>query len=311
MTGVEISKKIIAEVSKVIVGKDEVIRQVMTAILANGNILIEDIPGVGKTTLAVAFSKAMCLQYNRVQFTPDVMPSDVTGFSMYNKQTNEFEYKQGAIMCNMFLADEINRTSSKTQSALLEAMEEHKVTVDGETREITAPFTVIATQNPVGSVGTHMLPESQMDRFLFKLSMGYPSIENEINMLKSKHATVPMDSIQPVITAEILCKMQQEVETIFVHDSIYEYIATIVAYTRQMDDVELGISPRGSVAITNAAKATAYMAGRDYVIPDDVKSIIYPVARHRIVLSTKAKMNRVTVDDVIENVLSHIVVEKK
>lgn len=311
MTGVEISQKIIDEVSKVIIGKDEVIRQVMTAILANGNILIEDIPGVGKTTLAIAFSRAMSLDYNRVQFTPDVMPSDVTGFSMYNNKTTEFEYKPGAIMCNMFLADEINRTSSKTQSALLEAMEEHKVTVDGVTRAIPAPFTVIATQNPVGSVGTHMLPESQMDRFMFKLSMGYPSLENEIDMLKSKHAAVPMDSIEPVITADSLCEIQKEVENIFVHDSIYEYIATISAYTRQMENVELGISPRGSVAIVKAAKATAYMEGRDYVIPDDVKVILAPITRHRIVLSTKAKMNRITIDDIINEVLEHIVVEKK
>lgn len=311
MTGIELSKQIISEVKKVIVGKDDIIEKVMTAIIADGNILVEDIPGVGKTTLALAFSKAMSLDYNRIQFTPDVMPSDVTGFSMYNKKTNEFEYKQGAIMCNMFLADEINRTSSKTQSALLEAMEEHKVTVDGETRMLPAPFVVIATQNPVGSVGTHMLPESQIDRFMFRLSMGYPSVENEVMMLKGKHAANPLDKVESIITADILLKIQEEVENIFVHDSIYEYISVISAYTRKLDNVELGISPRGSVAIVKAAKATAYMEGRDYVIPDDVKAILYEVANHRIILSTKAKMNKVTAKDIVNEVLERIVVTRK
>lgn len=311
MNGIEISKKIIEEVAKVIVGKDDVIRKVMMAILADGNILIEDIPGVGKTTLAVAFSKAMSLDYNRIQFTPDVMPSDVTGFSMFNKKTNEFEYKPGAIMCNMFLADEINRTSSKTQSALLEAMEEHKVTVDGQTRKLPAPFTVIATQNPVGSVGTHMLPESQIDRFMFKLSMGYPSVENEVMMLKGKQVSSPMEQVESIITADILEKIQQEVAGVFVHDSIYEYIATISAYTRKMPDVELGISPRGSVSIARAARAAAYLSGRDYVVPDDIKSILQVAAGHRIILSTRAKMNKITVEKVLEETLEHVVITKK
>lgn len=310
MTGVELCGKVIDEVSKVIVGKDDVIRKVMTAIIADGNILIEDIPGVGKTTLAVAFSKAMSLNYNRIQFTPDVMPSDVTGFSMYNKKTNEFEYKQGAIVCNMFLADEINRTSSKTQSALLEAMEEHKVTVDGETRELPSPFTVIATQNPIGSVGTHMLPESQVDRFMFKLSMGYPSIENEVMMLKGKHAQNPMDSVQAIIDSNTLRIIQNEVAQIFIHDSLYEYIATIAAYTRKMDDVELGISPRGSVAIAKAARAEAYLEGRNYVTPDDVKNVLKEAAGHRVILNTKAKMKNMTVDQIVDEVLEHVVISR-
>lgn len=311
MNGIDISKRIMTEVGKVVVGKDDVIRKVMIAILAEGNILIEDIPGVGKTTLAVAFSKAMHLKYNRIQFTPDVMPSDVTGFSMFNKQTNKFEYREGAIMCNMFLADEINRTSSKTQSALLEAMEEHKVTVDGQTRKLPDPFTVIATQNPIGSVGTHMLPESQMDRFMFRLSMGYPSIENEVMMLKGKQVSSPMEEVEEVITSEILARIQKEVAGIFVHDSIYEYIATIAAYTRKHKEVELGISPRGSVAIAKAARASAYLEGRDYVVPDDVKSVLQAAAGHRLLLSTKAKMNHVTVEQVIENTLESIIITKK
>ena len=311
MTGLELCNKVMSEVGKVIVGKDEVIRKVMLAIMAEGNILIEDIPGVGKTTLAVAFSKAMSLQYNRIQFTPDVMPSDVTGFSMYNKKTNEFEYRQGAIMCNMFLADEINRTSSKTQAALLEAMEEHKVTVDGITRELPTPFTVIATQNPVGSVGTHMLPESQVDRFMFRLSMGYPSVQNEVMMLKGKHAASPMDNVQQIIDTDILKKIQEQVDEVFIHDSIYEYIATISAFTRQLPEVELGISPRGSVAIAKAAKAEAYLAGRDYVTPEDVKNILKAAANHRIILTTQSKMSGTTVEQVIDKVLERIVVTRK
>lgn len=310
MTGSEICNKVIAEITKVIVGKDDIIRNIMLAIIADGNILIEDVPGVGKTTLALAFSRAMSLDYNRIQFTPDVMPSDVTGFSMYNKKTGEFEYVKGGIMCNMFLADEINRTSSKTQSALLEAMEEHKVTVDGQTRDIPEPFIVMATQNPVGCVGTHMLPESQVDRFMFKLSMGYPSVENEILMLKGKQGGNPLDRVENVITGDILCKIRSEVEDIFVHDSIYEYIAELSSYTRGLSDVELGMSPRGSIALLKAAKANAYMSGRNYVIPDDIKEIFANVAIHRIILTTKAKLNNVTVMDIINKVLKEVEVRK-
>lgn len=290
MTGYEAINKIIGEVKKVIKGKDEVINQVLTAIIADGHILIDDIPGVGKTSLALAISKAMALDYNRMQFTPDVLPSDVTGFSMYNKKINDFEYKKGAVICNLFLADEINRTSSKTQSALLEAMEEKTVTVDANTYELPEVFNVIATQNPVGSIGTHMLPESQMDRFMFCVSMGYPSVEDEARLLKEKFnggsATNP---VRCIIDAKGLTVIKNEVKKVYIHDDIYMYVSRIAAVSRRLPEVELGISPRGSIAIMKAAQANAYIQGRDYVTPDDVNNVLIPSTRHRIVISAKAK----------------------
>ena len=303
MTGNEAIQKIIGEVKKVIVGKDEVIRHVITAMIADGHILIDDIPGVGKTSLALAFSKAMSLDYNRMQFTPDVLPSDVTGFTMYNKKSGAFEFREGAIMCNLFLADEINRTSSKTQSALLEAMEEGTVTVDSVTHELPQPFNVIATQNPVGSVGTHMLPESQLDRFMFCLSMGYPTVENEAKMLKEKYGQNPLDLVSPIIDSRGLSIIKKEAAKVFIHDQIYDYISRIAGASRNMEEVELGISPRGSVAVMRAAQAAAYMNGRNYVVPDDVNDIFLPCARHRLILSSKAKVAGITVNKVVENIL--------
>lgn len=303
MTGNEAVKKIIDEVKKVIIGKDEVIIQVMTAIIADGHILIEDIPGVGKTSLALAFSKAMSLNYNRMQFTPDVLPSDVTGFTMLNKKTGEFEYKEGAIMCNLFLADEINRTSSKTQSALLESMEEGTVTVDSVTHKLPTPFNVIATQNPVGSVGTHMLPESQMDRFMFSLSMGYPKVVDEARMLKEKFGKNPLDDVKPIINGNGLEVIKNEVTAIFIHDEIYDYIAKISAASRRMPEIELGISPRGSVALMRAAQACAYIRGRNYVVPDDVNDVLLPCTNHRILLNAKAKVSGVLFKDILSKML--------
>lgn len=303
MTGNEAVKKIIDEVKKVIIGKDEVIIQVMTAIIADGHILIEDIPGVGKTSLALAFSKAMSLNYNRMQFTPDVLPSDVTGFTMLNKKTGEFEYKEGAIMCNLFLADEINRTSSKTQSALLESMEEGTVTVDSVTHKLPTPFNVIATQNPVGSVGTHMLPESQMDRFMFSLSMGYPKVVDEARMLKEKFGKNPLDDVKPIINGNGLEVIKNEVTAIFIHDEIYDYIAKISAASRRMPEIELGISPRGSVALMRAAQACAYIKGRNYVVPDDVNDVLLPCTNHRILLNAKAKVSGVLFRDILSKML--------
>lgn len=299
MTGNEAVKKIIDEVKKVIKGKDEIICQVMTAIIADGHILIDDIPGVGKTTLALAISKAMSLEYNRMQFTPDVLPSDVTGFSMYNKKINDFEYKKGAVICNLFLADEINRTSSKTQSALLEAMEEKTVTVDSNTYKLPEIFTVIATQNPVGSIGTHMLPESQMDRFMFCVSMGYPSVEDEVRLLKEKFGKKPLDEVKCIIDSKGLEIIKSEVKKVFIHDDIYLYISKIAAVSRKLKEVELGISPRGSIAIMKAAQANAYICGRDYVIPDDVNTVLVPATRHRIVLSAQAKAEGKNVIDIL------------
>ena len=303
MTGNEAIQRIMGEVKKVIVGKDEVIRHVITAIIADGHILIDDIPGVGKTSLALAFSKAMSLNYNRMQFTPDVLPSDVTGFTMFNKKNGEFEFIEGAIMCNLFLADEINRTSSKTQSALLEAMEEGTVTVDSVTHELPSPFNVIATQNPVGSVGTHMLPESQLDRFMFCLSMGYPSVENEAKMLKEKYGQNPLDNVLPIIDSKGLGIIKKETAKVFIHDQIYDYISRIAGVSRNMEEIELGISPRGSVAIMRAAQAAAYINGRNYVVPDDVNDILAPCARHRIILSSRAKVSKATVDEVVNKIL--------
>lgn len=302
MTGNEAVRKIIEEVKKAIVGKDEVIVQVMMAIIADGHILIEDIPGVGKTSLALAFSKAMSLNYNRMQFTPDVLPSDVTGFTMLNKKTGEFEYKEGAIMCNLFLADEINRTSSKTQSALLEAMEEGTVTVDSVTHRLPSPFNVIATQNPVGSVGTHMLPESQMDRFMFSLSMGYPNVGDEAKMLKEKFGKNPLDDVRPIIDGRGLEVIKNEVTSIFIHDEIYEYIAKISDASRKMPEIELGISPRGSIALMRASQACAYIKGRNYVVPDDVNDVLLPCSNHRILLNSRAKVSGVLFRDVLSKI---------
>ncbi|MDO5518892.1 MAG: MoxR family ATPase [bacterium] len=293
------------EVKKAIKGKDDVIESVLTAILAKGHILIEDIPGVGKTTLALAFSKVMDLDYKRMQFTPDVLPTDVVGFSVLTKQ-NTFEYKPGAVLCNLFLADEINRTSSKTQSALLEVMEEGSVTVDGVTREVPNPFVVIATQNPVGSVGTQMLPESQLDRFMVRLSMGYPDINQEISILKGKQDGDPLKLVDQIVTTQDIITMQEEVTKIFVHDVLYAYIAALVAATRNHPMITLGVSPRGSIALTKMAKARAYVKNRDYVIPEDITSVFLSVVGHRLVLNPKAKVNHVSVEDVVGQILSQV-----
>lgn len=225
--------KIVSEVKKAVIGKDTVIIKTMLAMLCKGHILIEDIPGVGKTTLALAFSKALNLKHNRMQFTPDVLPSDVTGFNVYNKMKGVFEFKEGSAFCNLFLADEINRTSSKTQSALLELMEEKNITVDGITYKLPEPYTVIATQNPIGSAGTHLLPESQLDRFMIKLSMGYPSPDGEIAILKSKYNSNPLDNVQQVANADMIIEIQKAVSDIYIDDKIYSYIVSIVNATRK------------------------------------------------------------------------------
>ena len=300
------ANEIISEVKKIVIGKDDIIKKVLTTILAKGNILIEDIPGVGKTTLALSFSKAMSLECKRLQFTPDVLPSDVLGFSIYNKELDRFEYKQGSIMCNLFLADEINRTSAKTQSALLEVMEEGKVTIDGITREVPKPFMVIATQNPVGSIGTQMLPESQLDRFMIKLTMGYPDIKSEIEILKGKQKRVPLDEIKPVATKEDILTMQDLVEKIYIHEKIYEYIVMLMSKTRNHPLIDLGVSPRGSVALTKLAKATAFLKNRDYVIPEDIQEIFKDVTIHRIILNTKARISNTSEEEILLDILNSV-----
>ena len=295
--------EVIEEVKKAVVGKDAVVGKMLMVILAQGHILLEDIPGVGKTTLALAFSKAMALDYRRMQFTPDVMPTDVTGFSVYNKATGQLEYKPGAALCNLFLADEINR---KTQAALLEVMEEGRITVDGVTRETPKPYIVIATQNPVGSAGTQLLPESQMDRFMVCLTMGYPKLEDEIEILRRKQGGDPLERVQKVVGAQEILAMQRTVENIYLADSLYDYIARLTAATRQEPLIRLGASPRGSIALTRMAQAAAYLSGRDYVIPRDVQLVFQDVISHRIVLSPQAKMGNITVEALLQKILNRV-----
>lgn len=302
--------RIVSEVKKAVIGKDTIIIKTLLAMLCKGHILIEDIPGVGKTTLALAFSKALGLEHNRMQFTPDVLPSDVTGFNVYNKLKGSFEFKEGSAFCNLFLADEINRTSSKTQSALLELMEEKNITVDGVTYKLPEPYTVIATQNPVGSAGTHLLPESQLDRFMIKLSMGYPSPDGEIAILKSKYNSNPLDNVQQVANADMIIEIQKAVSDIYIDDKIYSYIVSIVNATRNHPFIKLGVSPRGTLALMNISKGIALAMGRDYVIPDDVSYICRDVLAHRIILSSKARLNDSTADDVILDILKNTPVPK-
>ncbi len=294
------------EVRKVIVGKDDCIEKVMAAVLAGGNVLLEDVPGVGKTEMAIAFSKACGLKSNRVQFTPDVMPADITGFSMYRKDTESFVYRPGAVMCNLLLADEINRTSPKTQSALLEVMEEGSVTVDGVTRQVPRPFIVLATQNPVGSFGTQRLPEAQMDRFLICISMGYPELEDEIAMLKSRHRGRPLDQITAVINGAELLVMQEETESIFIHDVLYKYMTLLSSATREHEMLELGLSPRGTLALGKMARAYAYIRGRNYCVPKDVKAALLDVGVHRIRLNQKARISGKSAGDILEEGLGRV-----
>ncbi len=300
------AKLVTEEVSRVILGKKECIEKIMTAILATGHILIEDIPGVGKTTLALAFAKAMDLKQNRVQFTPDIMPSDITGFSMYQKEMEKFIYHPGAIMCNLFLADEINRTSAKTQSALLEVMEESAITVDGVTRPVPSPFLVIATENPIGSAGTQMLPESQLDRFMIRIVMGYPQKEDEVDILLKQSGHRLLDEAEAVITRQELIEMQKEVKTVYVHRDIADYIVELSHCSRTHAMLSLGLSTRGSLALSHMAKAAAYMQGRDYVIPDDVCKVFADVAGHRLRLNAQGKMNHLTVEEVMKDILTSV-----
>ncbi|MBQ9984313.1 MAG: MoxR family ATPase [Lachnospiraceae bacterium] len=293
------------EIKKAVKGKDEVIEKVLAAMLAGGHILLEDIPGVGKTTLAMAIAKTMSLSYKRVQFTPDVLPSDIVGFSMYNQDNKTFEYQQGAVCCNLFLADEINRTSPKTQSALLEVMEEGNVTVDGVTRSLPDPFVVIATENPLGSSGTQMLPESQLDRFMVCLTMGYPEHDAAIDILKD-NAKKPISTLESVITAEEFMTLRKKTNDMFVHDSIYEYIVTLVEGTRTNPLFSMGASPRGTIALLRMAKAIAVLNDREYVTPEDIRKVFADVLGHRVKLSTKARAEGKNVTDALSELFSGV-----
>ena len=296
---------VVEEVKKAVTGKDDCIYKAFAAILAGGHILIEDVPGVGKTTLAMAFSKALSLKNNRVQFTPDVMPADILGFNMFQKETGQFVYYPGAVMCNLFLADEINRTSPKTQSALLEVMEEGSVTIDSETKEVPEPFIVIATQNPKGSSGTQLLPESQLDRFMICMSMGYPELKDEVEILKGK-STSSVQKVNSVLPLEELLTMKERVEEVYVSDRLYAYVAALAQATREHPYIELGLSPRGSIACVRMIKAWAYLKGRDYVLPEDVAEVFLDVAKHRIVLNTKARVARVSAIGVLQEILAKV-----
>ena len=302
--GMMAAAAVIAEVEKAVIGKQDCVKKVMAPILAGGHVLIEDIPGVGKTTMAVAFSKSMGLERHRVQFTPDVLPADIVGFSLYDKQTQRFVYQPGAVMCNLLLADEINRTSPKTQSALLEVMEEGHVTVDQKTYPVPDPFIVIATENPFGQAGTQMLPESQLDRFMICISMGYPDIHSEIEIVKGSQKGNPADAVQPAAGREMLLGMRSEVEQIYVHDAVYEYMGRLVEATRTHPMVRLGISPRGTIALAKAAKAYAYLEERTFCIPQDVAEVFPNVAVHRLFLSPKARAARMEPSQVIEEILA-------
>ena len=298
--------EILEQIEKVVVGKNAVVEKILMAILAGGHVLMEDVPGVGKTTTAMTFAKVLGLDTRRVQFTSDTVPSDIIGYSVYDKASGGFVYKPGAVMTNLLLADEINRTSSKTQSALLEAMEELHVTVDGRTYDLPKPFAVLATQNPVGSAGTQMLPPSQMDRFMIKISMGYPDFESQISILRDRHTENPLNRVTPVVDREQLQGLIEEAAGVEVLDVIYEYVTRLTQATREHPMVQLGISPRGALAVCRMAKAYAYLHGRDFVVPEDVAAVFPDVCCHRLVLTTKARMMEERPETVIGSVLESV-----
>lgn len=298
--------EILQQIETVVVGKNTQVEKILMAILAGGHVLMEDVPGVGKTTTALAFSKVLGLDSRRVQFTSDTVPSDIIGYSVYDKESGSFVYKPGAVMTNLLLADEINRTSSKTQSALLEAMEELQVTVDGQTYGLPKPFVVLATQNPVGSAGTQMLPASQLDRFLIKLSMGYPDMESQINILRDRHTDDPLDKIHPVLDAAQLQELIAQAARVEVKDVLYGYVTRLTQATREHPMVQLGVSPRGALAVCRMAKAYAFLYGRDYVIPEDIAAVFPDVCCHRLVLATKARMMEEKPEDIIRGILHSV-----
>lgn len=297
---------LIKEMKKAVLGKDEILRRVVVALLAKGHILLEDIPGVGKTNLAVALTKAMQLDYQRVQLTSDVLPSDLLGYSVYDFDTKEMTFKKGPLFTNVFLADEINRTSSKTQSALLQVMEEGIISVDGNTYATQKPFIVIATQNPFGSAGTQMLPDSQLDRFMMRLSLGYPDEMSEIEIVNRKKRGNPLDEIKAIISPQELIAMQEAVINVHLDDSLARYIVQIVQQTRNHEKIELGASPRASIALMKAAQATAYLNGRDYVIVEDINENLYETLNHRIFLVPSVKKNRENFQLIMEDIMMKI-----
>ena len=300
------AQQVLAQVRRVVVGKDQQLLWVLAAILSKGHILLEDIPGVGKTTMALAFSKVLDLSYNRVQFTPDVLPSDVTGYSVPDPATGNMAYKPGAILCNLFLADELNRATSRTQSALLEAMEEGQVTVDGVTYKLPQPFVVIATQNPTGAAGTQLLPDSQMDRFAVRLSLGYPAPEDECAMVRSRQGKNPLKELEPLLDRQVLVQMQEEVAATHVSDEIVAYAVRLIAATRQDEKLRQGASPRATLCLIAMAKAVAQLRGRDYVVPKDVREVFMKTVPHRLLLTTQAENSGVTALQILQGILERV-----
>ena len=297
------AQQVLSQVRRVVVGKDGTLLWTLAAILARGHILLEDIPGVGKTTMALAFSKTLNLDYARVQFTPDVLPSDVTGYSILDQATHAMVYQPGAVLCNLFLADELNRATSRTQSALLEAMEEGQVTVDGVSHPLPQPFVVIATQNPTGAAGTQLLPDSQMDRFMVRLSLGYPSPKDEIAMVLNRQGVNPLQAIRPLLTREDLIAMQDQVAATHVSEALVGYIVSLITATRGHADIARGASPRATLAVTAMSKAVAQLRGRDYVIPADVREVFVTTIAHRLLLTGKAEGQGRTPREILEEIL--------
>lgn len=300
------AQQILNQVRGVVVGKDTVLLWVLAAILAKGHILLEDVPGVGKTTMALAFSRVLDLNYSRVQFTPDVLPSDVTGFSVLDQHGGGMVYQPGAVLCNLFLADELNRATSRTQSALLEAMEEGQVTVDGVSHPLPKPFVVIATQNPTGAAGTQLLPDSQMDRFTIRLSLGYPNPRDEVAMILNRQSGNPLDALKPLLTREKLAAMQEAVAQTYMNETVVSYIVELVGATRSSEWIRRGASPRATLSVTAMAKAVACLRGRDYVTPGDVREVFIHTLAHRLILSAQAEAQEKTAEQVLREILDTV-----
>ena len=298
------AQQILSQVRRVVVGKDGTLLWTLAAILARGHILLEDIPGVGKTTMALAFSRTLSLDYSRVQFTPDVLPSDVTGYSILDQATHTMVYQPGAVLCNLFLADELNRATSRTQSALLEAMEEGQVTVDGVSHPLPQPFVVIATQNPTGAAGTQLLPDSQMDRFTVRLSLGYPSPKDEVAMVLNRQGGNPLQALTPLLTREELTAMQDIVAATHVNETLVNYIVSLISATRSHPEILRGASPRATLAVTSMAKAVAQLRGRDYVVPADVREVFVGTVAHRLLLTGQAEGRGRTAEAILADILS-------
>jgi len=298
-----IMRRIVENMSRVIIGKEGPAKLMVMALASSGHILIEDVPGIGKTTMANSMAKSVGLSFNRIQFTPDILPSDITGFTIFNQKTGEFEYRSGNVMSNVILADEINRTSPKTQASMLEVMEERQVTVDGKTYSVPNPFMVIATQNPVEYMGTYPLPEAQMDRFMMRISVGYPSHTEEVDILYRFQESNPLNNLEPVVTREELLELQQQVRQVRVDQSLAGYIVDLTTATRRHEHVMLGCSPRASLSLFRASQAAALYDGRDYVLPEDIRDLAVPVLSHRLVLKQEAKIKRITNESIILDIV--------